>query len=331
MAESIPAPILLADQVHHQILEEISFSKHLNPVNSEVARQAFMRGAAAPPFEYTPLYQADDALARLDDVEPDRAHPAGDLVGKSIDHTRLLIRALRDRAASAFHLLPITHNWYPEAKLLQMRFADPRPALPPMNVSADELIRHLETALEQRGVADWKVIRDHVMSARVLVDGAKRVLRVHPEARFRHRDIARLIAHEIDVHVLRSVNGQQQPLRCFETGLPGSLATEEGLAMVAEERTGTHGPGVLARQLEVLKAINMAREMGFHELFARSLSAWEVDWLGAFASNQARSGTPDLPGVYAKGSVYLGGQMQVVQWLDNGAPSPTFMSESQTE
>ena len=47
------------------------------------------------PFEYAPLEQADSALARLDDVEPDRSHPAGDLVGQCIDHTRLMIRALR--------------------------------------------------------------------------------------------------------------------------------------------------------------------------------------------------------------------------------------------
>ena len=84
-----------------------------------------------------------------------------------------------------------------------------------MDVTANVLIEHLESTLVQRGVQDWTVIRDHVMSARVLVDGAKRVLRVHPDAMFRERDIARLIAHEIDVHVLRSVNGQQQPLALF--------------------------------------------------------------------------------------------------------------------
>ena len=166
MAESIPAPILLADQVHHQILEEISFSKHLNPVNSEAARQAFMRGAASPPFEYAPLYQADDALARLNDVEPDRAHPAGDLVGKSIDHTRLLIRALRDEPHPPFTCYSLTTG-------IQKRNYSKcglRTRAPPFLHECERgRVNCSEAALEERGVADWKVIRDQqVMSARVL-------------------------------------------------------------------------------------------------------------------------------------------------------------------
>ena len=85
-------------------------------------------------------------------------------------------------------------------------------------------------------------------------------------------------------------------LRCFETGLPGSLATEEGLAMVAEERTGTHSPGVLARQLEVLKAITLAREMGFHEIICHTLGTrWQRIGLGHLHRIKRGLSRPDLP------------------------------------
>jgi hypothetical protein len=186
-------------------------------------------------------------------------------------------------------------------------------------VGADELIANLELALTDREIEGWTVLRDRIMSARVLVDGAKRVLRVNPDARFRERDLARLVAHEIDVHVLRSVNGEAQPLRCFETGLPGSLATEEGLAMIAEERTGTQSPGVLARQQEVLRAIQMAREMGFRELFSALTErlGHGLAW-GICLRIKRGLDRPDQPGVYAKDSVYLRGRMQVSQWLESG-------------
>ena len=105
MPQAIPEPILHADEVHNQILQQVSFSQHLNPVNVEPARQAFMRGAPSPPFRYKPLSDADEIIARLDEVEPDREHPAGALVGRCLDRTRVTVRALRDRTASAFHLL----------------------------------------------------------------------------------------------------------------------------------------------------------------------------------------------------------------------------------
>jgi hypothetical protein len=319
MAPSIPAPIVEADRVHNQVLREISFSKYLNPLNGEEARQAFMRGASSPPFLYEPLVDADKWLRRLDCAPTEREHPAGILVHRCITHTQDTIRALRDRTASAFHLLAVSNDWYPEPELMDLSFPEATSHPGPLDVSAEDLIAHLEDALLSRGARDWKVLRDRVMSARVLVDGAKRVLRVNPDALFRQRDLDRLVAHEIDVHVLRSIGGQTQQLRCFETGLPGSLTTEEGLAMVAEEQTGTDSPGVLSRQLEVLRAIQMAREMGFRELFSRleETLGQGLSW-GICLRIKRGLARPDLPGVYAKDSVYLRGRMRVTAWLDAG-------------
>ena len=319
MVERIPAPIVDADRIHNQILKEIPFSRFLNPTNAEEARQAFGAGVYAPPFVYQHFTDADEYLHQLDKVEPPRDHPAGDLVGKCMDHTRWLIIALRDRTAEAFHNLALSDCWYPEPEFLALRFPEPKTILGPLEIEAEMLIAYLEDALHQRGIQDWRILRDSVMSARVLVDGAKRVLRVNPLARFRRTDLDRLVAHEIDVHVLRSVNGQRQELRCFETGLPGSLSTEEGLAMVAEERTGTDTPGVLARQVEVLHAIQKARKLGFRDLFEElelrvgTGLAWGICLRIKRGLNR-----PDLPGVYAKDSVYLRGRMRVNTWLTDG-------------
>jgi hypothetical protein len=233
-----------------------------------------------------------------------------------MEHTRLMIRALRDRTESAFHQLALANHWYPDPELLDIVFPDQTSSVGPLSVSADRLIAHLEDALADRDVGDWKVTRDPIMSARVLVDGAKRILRVNPEARFRENDLPRLVAHEIDVHVQRSVNGQNQPLLCFQTGLPGSLLTEEGLAMVAEERSGTDSGGVLSRQQEVLRAIQLAREMGFQELFSsiEERLGPGLAW-GICLRIKRGLARPELPGVYAKDSVYLQGRMRVTEWL----------------
>jgi hypothetical protein len=319
VSTEIPAPVRLADERHHRILKRIPFSRHLNPNNVREARHAFRNGAEAPPFQYQPLIEADSLLRELDEICPSDDHPAGALVSKTIRSTGLLVRALRDRTPEAFHQLSVSADWYPSPELLSLSFPEPPPDPEPADQSAAVMIARLEDALRTRGLHGWRVERDTVMSARVLVDSAKRLLRVNPLARFRPRDLRRLVAHEIDVHVVRAHNGQAQALRCFSTGLPGSLATEEGLALVAEEETGAASPGVLSRQVEVVRAIHDARRMGFRELY-NDLAARQGTPLAWGICLRIKRGLadPSLPGVYAKDSVYLRGRMLVRDWLDAG-------------
>ena len=319
-ADLIPEPVRTADAVHHALLGEVSFSRHLNPINEGEARRAFLSGRKAePPFAYLPLVQADELLRRLDAAEPPRDHPAGALVGSCMDSTRQLIVALRDRSAEAFDQMACSAGWYPDADLLGLQFDEHERDDSPIEHSAPRLIGHLREALDRRGLGDWTIDQDPVMAARGLVDDAKRVIRVKPDARFRQRDLERLVVHEIDVHVQRTVNGQAQALRCFETGLPDSLATEEGLAMQAEQRAGVANPGVLARQVAVIRAIDIGRKVGFRELYEQlsrevgSALAWGIGL--RIKRGLAR---PGEPGVYAKDSVYLAGWKQVGDWLDAG-------------
>ncbi len=321
MPPILPAPVLEADRVHHTILEEVAFSRHLNPENEAEARAAFKAGAEAPPFVYRPLLQADDLLRRLDAVEPPRDTPAGLLVGRCMDDTRLLIRALRDRTAEAFDALARSAGWYPTPADLAHRFPEPAPDLERAQIGAYAMIAELQAALDERGLSGWRVESDAVMSARVLVDSAKRVLRVHPGARFRPRDLRRLVVHEVDVHAVRAHNGERQSLRCFSTGLPGALVTEEGLALLAEERAGVASPGVLSRQQLVARAILMARELGFRDLFHWIERQGGADLAWGISLRVKRGlGAPGSPGVYAKDSVYLRGRMAVASWLAEGRP-----------
>lgn len=55
--------------------------------------------------------------------------------------------------------------------------------------------------------------------------------------KFSEKDIERLNVHEIDVHVLRTENGNLQPLKIFISGFPKYLKTEEGLAGYREKIT----------------------------------------------------------------------------------------------
>jgi hypothetical protein len=166
---------------------------------------------------------------------------------------------------------------------------------------------------------EWRVEKDTTMSARVLVDGAKRLLRVNPRAKFKSNDFKRLVIHEIDVHVTRSFNGSKQPLRIFQTGLHGALHTEEGLAMVSEQRAGVQDEGFLRRQMVVVQAIDRAKDSGFRTLF-EELKEGHGPGLAWNICLRVKRGLsrPEAPGVYAKDSVYLTGWWRLTRWFSAG-------------
>lgn len=318
MAEPLPDELLHADQRLHDVHTAIRFSRHLNPENVLEARDAFFAGAEAPPFVYAPATWADDARAALDALVVPAYHPLGAEVAAAIAETRALIDALDHRDAGRFEHLAALCDWLPEDGV----DADiPPPPTPPVSaeVGPERMFTTLRDALRRRGRDDWDIGWDPVMSSRILVDAARRAIRVNPAARFREPDRIGLVAHEIDVHAARACNGAVQPLHLFSTGLARSLLTEEGLAIYAEERVRALSPGFVSRQTLLIRAIRMARTRGFRELF----EALEPD-IGAGGAFQIALrvkrglGRPDLPGVYAKDSVYLRGYRRVRGWLAAG-------------
>ena len=67
------------------------------------------------------------------------------------------------------------------------------------------------------------------------------------------------------LRALRSINGAKQPLRVFQTDFQKSTLTEEGLAMLAEEKNNLLAKNTLADQTHIVRGhIDRA---GFRELY----------------------------------------------------------------
>lgn len=319
---SIPLPdeLVDADEALHSLYQRVAFSRYLNPLNEVDARAAFLAGAEAPPFAYLRADWAEDALEMLAALSPPLFHPLGPMVEDAIRGARLLVLALKERSESAFSDLNRYCKWQPDSELLlaatmQEHATDATPFL----WDAPVMLEALQAALGARGMSEWRVEIDPIMAARVLVDSAKMVLRVNSRARFRDRDSAKLIAHEIDVHARRAENGKRQGLRIFETGLPGSLETEEGLALYAEECVQASSPGNAWRQGLVVQAVSWGENQGFRALFER-LAAQGGEGLAWGIALRIKRGLarPGEPGVYAKDMVYFRGLRTVRNWLSEG-------------
>lgn len=315
----LPAPLREADRRLAGLLNRYRLAEHLNPLNPAEARARWTAGRAAPPFTYAPVPWADEALRALDAVRPPEDHPLGGTIQLAAEEFRFFVLALRDRTAASFHALAEVHGWYPDPIAPPGRLHPSPASYQPARVPASEMLQVLRDALDTRGLQAWSTRLDPILSSRVLVDAPRREVRVNPRASFRDADKATLIAHEIDVHVQRSVNGDVQPLEVFRTGLPGALATEEGLAILAEERAGASTAHLVDRQALVAAAVLLAREAGFaevHQMLAERVGP-EAAWNIALRVKRGLA-DPAEPGVFAKDAVYHIGYHAVRDWLGAG-------------
>jgi hypothetical protein len=315
----LPAPLLEADARLERILARYRLAEHLNPVNAAEARQVWRTGSEAPPLAYAPALWADEALTAIDAVRPPLDHPLGRIVAGAAQEFRLFVLALRERTAAAFDALAVACSWYPEDLGLPDHLRRTAASSERATVSAREMVEVLAAAVRERGHTGWSVRMDPVLASRVLVDAPRREVRVNPRASFRPSDRASLVAHEIDVHVQRSINGGAQPLAVFRNGLPCALATEEGLAIAAEEHAGVSTAHLVDRQAIVAGAVLHARAAGFrevHEVLSDRVGP-EAAWAITVRVKRGLA-DPAAPGVYAKDAVYHIGYTAVRAYLTAG-------------
>ncbi len=281
------------------------------------AQAAFFAGTAQPPFRYAQPGELHAWQERLRAMPVPRMHSFSGLLADALASFHRMAEALLRRDAEHFDLWAAHERWE-DGTIPESPGADtPSPPEPAMGAAA--MRQSLESGLAARGLDTWHVRWDEVMSARILVESTRQEIRVNPAAQFRASDVRRLVAHEIDVHVARSENGKRQPLQMFSTGLPGSLQTEEGLAMYAEQHVGTLSFAAVERQRRVSAIITLARRQGFRDLWEQLKP--EYGARGAFAvvlRIKRGLGDPGRPGAYAKDAVYGLGWAAVQRWLSAG-------------
>ena len=103
---------------------------------------------------------------------------------------------------------------------------------------ATDQVRMVNGRLRQYGLLDWRVeVRPNLAATNT--DPANRVINLRADLQASMEEMKRLVVHEIDTHVLRAANGYHQPYQIFAVGaVPSYMMTEEGLAVVNEERMG---------------------------------------------------------------------------------------------
>lgn len=163
------------------------------------------------------------------------------------------------------------------------------------------------------------------MAASAMVLVSKKKIYVKDEFQFSHNYIRRLVIHEIGTHVLRAENGKEQPFMMFFHGFPNYLATEEGLAVVNEERFGLLNNENLKNYAARAIAVQMAMTKSFSEIYNYLLQFFKPATAFKIAT-RAKRGLSDTskPGGCPKDYVYIEGYLKVKEYLANGGSINTL-------
>lgn len=292
----------------------------------------FARGRARPPVHAYPRHDFGAQRRELAAIAAaaDPAHPLGAYLVDSARHWDLaarMLEALGTREAGALSVMLYGHprdplpGGGPSAREAAAHFIGIADELDRELIAPEEQVRISATALQLQlqnqldaffGGRVVAVELDPDLIAKAAA-GAFRI-RLRDGAAFSDYDQAQLLHHEALVHSLTALNGRgQATLPSLAMSSPRVTATQEGLAVLAEQITGSLDIERMKRVSLRTEAIAMALEgADFLQVFGHFMEAGQ-DPSESFASAQrVFRGVPVEGGsAFAKDTVYLRGLVEV--------------------
>jgi len=292
----------------------------------------FARGRARPPVHAYPRHDFGAQRRELAAIAAaaDPAHPLGAYLVDSARHWDLaarMLEALGTREAGALSVMLYGHprdplpGGGPSAREAAAHFIGIADELDRELIAPEEQVRISATALQLQlqnqldaffGGRVVAVELDPDLIAKAAA-GAFRI-RLRDGAAFSDYDQAQLLHHEALVHSLTALNGREQAtLPSLALSSPRVTATQEGLAVLAEQITGSLDIERMKRVSLRTEAIAMALEgADFLQVFGHFMEAGQ-DPSESFASAQrVFRGVPVEGGsAFAKDTVYLRGLVEV--------------------
>jgi len=104
-------------------------------------------------------------------------------------------------------------------------------------IDAELFSKMVRATLEHYEIKDWNIRETTRPSISIVHGNATRMPTIKIPKNFiaSKARAARVLTHEIEVHALRSHNGQSSPILLLGRGLASSITTEEGLAMALQQ------------------------------------------------------------------------------------------------
>ncbi|MBN1544910.1 DUF1704 domain-containing protein [Candidatus Woesearchaeota archaeon] len=302
-----------------RIINPVSFFD-VNPMNLEAEKDKVLDDP-----DYSPYFIYAAAPFDFDEVQ-EKLHSVNQSdspLGRLLDQKRNIFidkcEMLRGRGSHKFTVFAKKVYGLPSRKVLErsISFLSLDSEREEKTVDSTHAINLLRAELNHYGF-DYEVSAKS-MSASAMVLVSKRKIFVKDRFSFSDNFVKRLILHEVGTHVLRAENGREQPFMIFFHGLPNYLSTEEGLAVVNEERFGLLNNENLKNYAARAVAVHMAMTKSFSEIYNYLIGFFPPATAFRLAT-RAKRGIADTskPGGCPKDYVYIDGYLRVKEYLEKG-------------
>ncbi|MEO6951025.1 MAG: tyrosine/phenylalanine carboxypeptidase domain-containing protein [Polyangia bacterium] len=325
MASTAPLPLEEADRLLCLAASEALPLHHLDPINSA----AEMAKVALDP-NYNPIFEyphQDEALLAAHIEKLQSLDLPGYGVGMFFTQAReYLVKriGLRLNIGDESHWAQQLYPRAPEhviqlaRRILKQPQQSQRPVERPFR--ATDQVKLVTARLRQYGLEDWRVeVRPNLSATNT--DPTNRLINLRADLQASMEEMKRLVVHEIDTHVLRAANGYSQPYRIFAVGaVPSYLMTEEGLAVINEERMGyidTARTRVFAARVIAAMA---ALTSSFRDVYAELRDLGFSHPESFTMTRRVKRGLchTEAPGGYIKDHAYLWGRVLVEEYVLTG-------------
>lgn len=307
---------LKADHALSNIQKQLPFSL-LNPDNNDIKKK-FLRKPFNPQFTYADKPDTVRIREELTSIKCGRT-----LIGKLLQQERdeLIDKCALIEAIGTHEVTNACTKVYgkPNKKLVDKAQELLTLAGSPKDIKIryDQTRNIMRETFKLLGFSYTIKKSDLVTSA--ALNPTKHLLEFKKKERFGKLYAYRLAVHEIATHALRAENGRQHELTIFSRGLPGYLATEEGLAAYNEERAGVMTTDILRNYAGRVYAIDVAKQEDFVGTYKALREFFDKEHAFKLALRVKRGlGNGEETGGCTKDHVYLSGYLGIKQYVANG-------------
>jgi len=330
-ASAISANLIQIDQSLAQIDEEIHLLSYLRPINlTEEKAKFFKNFRQNPVFKYRVskkiINQSKLLLNKLNFPESDLPfkillEEKKAELNKKLDLISVVGSTDFSDISKELYLTP-DQNFIIEAEkkareFKQVNFQTNKKL--ERLLSLNEIKIKMEDVLQKYDLKDCQVRikKEMLANCQVLKNGT---ILLSAMAKISEEHLIGLIAHEIETHLLRTKNGEQQPYKIFAKGFANYLMTEEGLAIYNQERilSKNHVKNFYPA-LNALAVVTAQKE-SFLNVFEMLLN-YGVDseraWITSVKVKRGISDT-SASGAFTKDGLYFIGRQKIDEFIKSG-------------
>ena len=324
LSSTLQPELIKLDKELYRIAKNFEVLGFVNPQNVEQEKRKFFRSkyTANPAFRYKPLtidphgfkskmYQLD--VDALEDAHIRQVYI--DIIRSYTDKVDMLTTL----GTENFLYNSLRYFGEPDAQDIAnahfLLYCDELPQFENQEFLEMAEVKERFRAEGERYGFQYNVKESKDIPSDALVINSKRLLMLKTGARFTPTRLNALLNHEIGVHMVTTMNAQNQPLKFLSLGLPRNTYTQEGLAIMSELLSGALSIGRMKElALRVLAVHYMAKGQDFKTTFIRLRDEHQVneDKLYYLVTRVYRGGG------FTKDFLYLKGFKRVLDMQDRG-------------